>query len=86
MGLIKAQIAPLLEVEDDLKEELAAYGEGAYEGSLYHATVSFQRKSTLDKLAVIAKLGAAWVAKHTRVGKKYPVIRCTAKLTSKVAA
>jgi D-serine deaminase-like pyridoxal phosphate-dependent protein len=65
LGFIKAQIAELLREEKELKATLIARGPGAYEGSLYRATVSESERETLDMDAVRAKLSPQFISANT---------------------
>lgn len=88
-GRIKAKIAPLTETEEQIKAEIINRTglSGAMDGKLFHINVSTSDRKTVDKDALIAKLGtfmkahflAAFVAKNT---KHTPVttIRVTARL------
>lgn len=65
IGIIKATIAPQLDVLKDLEAKLKAQGAGAYEGALFRATVSEYEQNKLDMDAVRAKLSAQFIAAHT---------------------
>ena len=72
LGALQAQIANLEAEEKALKAEIKGFGDGAYEGALFRATVSTADRATLDAKAARAKLeelGAShqWFAANTKV-------------------
>jgi hypothetical protein len=48
LGLLKAQIADLTKKADVLKNALIAQGDGAYDGSLFRASVSHTSRTLID--------------------------------------
>ena len=56
LGEVKAKIAHLKTVEDQLKKQLLESGEVEADGSVFRATVSFSNRETVDWKAVAEKL------------------------------
>ena len=56
LGEVKAKIAHLKTVEDQLKKQLVESGEVEADGSVFRATVSFSNRETVDWKAVAEKL------------------------------
>ena len=56
LGEVKAQIANLEAQEKALRDQIAARGEGAYEGELFRASVSITERESIDWKAIAAKL------------------------------
>lgn len=70
LGILQAQIADLTAKADEIKKFLIEkHGVGAYEGTLFRATVSQYDMKRLDMEAVKAKLSAQFIAKHTIVSQ-----------------
>jgi hypothetical protein len=68
LGVLLAQIADLNAKADAIKKSLIEkHGAGAYEGTLFRATVSQYERESLDMDAVRAKLTPAFIAANTRV-------------------
>ena len=67
LGHLQAQIADLTKRADVIKAQLKSQGAGAYEGSLFRATVSISERETLDMAAVREKLTHQFIAAHTNV-------------------
>ena len=65
LGVLKAQIADLVEAENELKAMLIAQGSGAYDGRVFRATVTESERAQLDIDAARRKLGSKWVKAHT---------------------
>lgn len=57
LGEVKAKIAHLKTVEEQLKKQLVESGEVEADGSVFRATVSFTNRETIDSKAVAEKLG-----------------------------
>ena len=56
LGEVKAKIAHLKTVEDQLKKQLVESGEVEADGSVFRATVSFTNREQIDWKAVAEKL------------------------------
>ena len=95
LGATLAQIADLTVIADRLKAELKAQGDGAYEGSLFRATVSSYDTENPDGVlkaeyeAVIekyrAKLSRQYLFAHT-VTKTIQRVMVKAKTGATIAA
>ena len=90
LGALQAQIANLEAEEKALKAEIKGFGDGAYEGALFRATVSTADRATLDAKAARAKLeelGAShqWFAANTKV-TPVTTIKVAARNGQKLAA
>lgn len=81
-GEVKAQMAELKEIHDNLRDLIAGRGPGAYEGELFRATVSVGQRNTLDMDAVREKLSAQFIRAHTNT-VEVTTVKSTAR---KVAA
>jgi hypothetical protein len=78
LGVLQAQIAELRVREEEIKSELKAQGDGAYEGDLYRVTVSTTNRETLDMKAVREKLSPQFISAHTNV-TPVVTVRCVAR-------
>jgi hypothetical protein len=78
LGVLQAQIAELTKRANEIKDELKAQGDGAYEGDLYRVTVSTSERRTLDMEAVREKLSPQFIAAHTNV-TPVVTVRCAAR-------
>lgn len=67
LGELKAKIAELQSEEKALKTEIINLGEGAHDGDLFRATVSFSERETLDMEAVREKLSPQFIRAHTNL-------------------
>jgi len=89
LGMLQAQIADLEKQEKDLKAKIANEGVGAYEGSVFRATVSVYERETLNMAAAKAKLldegFHAFVKKNTKV-TQVTSVSCVAKNGENIAA
>ena len=56
LGEVKAKIAHLKKIEDDLKAQLIASGATEQDGTLFRATVSCSNREAIDWKAVAEKL------------------------------
>ncbi len=56
LGIVKAKIAALKRIEDDLKAELIYAGLTEADGGTFRATVSFTNRETVDWKAIAEKL------------------------------
>ena len=65
-GLLKAQIAALELKAKPLHEQIAAQGEGAYEGTFFRVTVSESERGTLNQKAVRRKLSRQFILANTK--------------------
>jgi hypothetical protein len=83
LGLVQAEIATLQVKEQALKDQIAAKGDGAYEGQFYRATVSTAIRKTLAIKVARAKLKALgvatrWFRDHT-TEKEVTSVKCVAR-------
>jgi len=80
LGSIKAKIAELKNLEDQLKKSLIDSGLTAAEGQLFRASVSRSQVETVDWCAVAARLDPSiqLITAHTRVRER-TTVRCTAR-------
>ena len=90
LGAIQAQIANLEAEEKGLKEAVREFGDGAYEGSLFRATVSTAERRTLEAKAARAKLeelgvSPQWFSAHTKVAE-VTTVKVVARNGQKLAA
>lgn len=71
LGLLQAELAPLLAKEEKLKAEIVAeLGDGAHEGRWYRVTIANYVRETLPIKVARAKLtalgvGTRWFRSHT---------------------
>ena len=65
LGILKAQIAMLVDEENELKSKLIARGVGEYNGNLFRATIVESERAQLDIAAVRRKLDPKWIKMHT---------------------
>ena len=85
LGEIRAQIAALKESEEIYLAQIKAAGIGAYDGSLFRATVSeVADRESLDPKAMEAKLrelgvDGRWFTRNTKTTKGYVTVRVTAR-------
>lgn len=85
LGAIKAQIADLKRIEDQLVEQIKNFGEGAYDGTEFRATVSVvAERSSLDIKAAELKLrdlgvDGRWFSKNQKVTKGYTTVKVVAR-------
>ena len=84
LGVVKAQAAELAREEKALKAIIADHGPGAYEGTLYRATVSDFEQERLDMEAVRAKLTPQFIRSHTIV-TEVTMVRVTSRNGIKIA-
>ncbi len=85
LGMLLAQKAELEKREKAIKKELAALGDGAFEGSLFRATVATSERSKLDMDAVREKLSPQFLAAHTTY-TSVTAVSVKAKTGEKLAA
>ena len=85
LGDIRAQIADLKAVEEQLIAEVKALGAGAHEGAAYRATVSeVAERSTLDPKAAEEKLrelgvDGRWFSKNLKTVRGYVTVKVAAR-------
>lgn len=85
LGEIRAQIAALKESEEIYLAQIKAAGIGAYDGSLFRATVSeVADRESLDPKAMEAKLrelgvDGRWFTRNTKTTKGYVTVKVTAR-------
>lgn len=65
LGVVRGQIEELKKREQELRDIIASFGEGIYEGEEYSATVSVFLRENLDLEAVRRKLSPQWLRAHT---------------------
>lgn len=85
LGEVKAQIAELLVVEKDLRDQVAARGPGAYEGETFRATVSVADVGRLDSKAVKEHLSRQFIQAHTHYSE-VTTVRVVARTGVRVEA
>lgn len=56
LGVVRKQLADLIEKEERLKRQIKEFGEGAHNGTIYCATVSHIDRRTLDPKKVARRL------------------------------
>ena len=78
LGSLKAKIAELSKVEDDIKAELLDRGVISAEGTSYILTVSQQSRKVFDQAAAKEALGPQFVEANTKT-TTYPVIKVSAR-------
>lgn len=78
LGAVKAEKAEIERRERVLKDELIARGVETAEGKLYRVAVSAGTRWSLDKDAVTAELGEAWVQKHSKMST-FTTVRVSAR-------
>lgn len=85
LGQIRAEMARLKEVEAELVGQLKSAPVGAYEGSLFRATVSqIADRETLDAKAAEEKLrelgvDGRWFSKNMKVVSGYTMVKVSAR-------
>ena len=87
LGEIKAQIAELEAREKAVRDEIASWGKGAYEGDLFRATVSIAERELVDWKAVAMKLEPSrqLITAHTTT-KSVTTVKSSARTGQEVAA
>jgi hypothetical protein len=80
LGLLLAQISELQAKADLIKDDLKAQGQGAYNGSMFKASVIVSNRSNIDFKQVFAECSvpAEIIARNTKVQEVVSV-----KLTSR---
>jgi hypothetical protein len=78
LGRLQAQITDLEQEEKALKAHLVQRGDGAYEGTLFRATVTSSTRDRLDMCAVRAKLSPQFISAHTAT-TPYTVVKVVAR-------
>jgi hypothetical protein len=85
LGAVKAQIADLKALEDQLAAEIKTLGAGAYEGDLFRVAISEIADSvSLDPKAAEAKLrelgvDGRWFSKNQKIRKGSLTLRVSAR-------
>lgn len=85
LGDLRAQIADLKAVEEQLLASIKDMGVGAHEGSAYRATVSeVAARESLDPKAMEEKLrelgvDGRWFSKNTKTVKGYVTVKVAAR-------
>lgn len=85
LGALKAQIAILEAEADRIADSLRAQGKGAYEGSLFKASVSDETLvSTFDAAAAKAKLlevgvAQSWIDGNVKISIRKPTVKVVSR-------
>lgn len=85
LGDIRAQIANLKAIEEELIAQVKELGAGAHEGAAYRATVSeVAERSTLDPKAAEEKLrelgvDGRWFSKNQKTVRGYVTVKVAAR-------